>query len=356
MIRLLIQFICLISLGACSYVPSLDDVLPDKRSEYKKSEALPDLEIPPDLTADARNDAMNIPGEETVTLSQYKRQQSGTDVYADKNASTLQDLSGEQWISVRGSSIDIWEKLGKFFKEKGHSLELDDAELGVLVTNWSEPMTEGGFVYRNKFKVFSEPGAESGVTVLFVSNSRQEQVSSDSGGSQWIDQGKSTEVEKQLTGELNQYFNSVMDSKSFAEIGVDTSENTVSTTTVSKKQAEVLSAGEGKSYLAIPEEFSMAWRQTERALQTAGIIIENKNQDNGIYFIRYYNSEVTENKGWLTKLAFWKGDENSGIPYQISLTGVGDKTELIVLNEGGDWDTGDNAKRILALLQNQYNQ
>ncbi|MDE0283406.1 MAG: hypothetical protein OXN26_02485, partial [Gammaproteobacteria bacterium] len=59
-------------LTSCAYMPDIGKILPDKKSEYKKSESMPDLEIPPDLTADAINDSMNIPNEAPVTLSRYR--------------------------------------------------------------------------------------------------------------------------------------------------------------------------------------------------------------------------------------------------------------------------------------------
>lgn len=38
-------------------------MFPDNSREYQEAEAMPDLEIPPDLTKDAISDRMAIPGE-----------------------------------------------------------------------------------------------------------------------------------------------------------------------------------------------------------------------------------------------------------------------------------------------------
>src|SRR3972149_7408800 len=59
---------------ACEYMPKLDEVIPDRRTEYKKSEAMPDLEVPPDLTVNAETDPLLIPNEEATTLSQFENQ------------------------------------------------------------------------------------------------------------------------------------------------------------------------------------------------------------------------------------------------------------------------------------------
>ena len=50
-IKNLILLYCLIFIYGCESLPSFDEVLPDKRTTYRKSKDLPELEIPPDLTA-----------------------------------------------------------------------------------------------------------------------------------------------------------------------------------------------------------------------------------------------------------------------------------------------------------------
>lgn len=345
--RILFLIACLM-ISACSY---LGGVIPDRSKEYKKSEALPDLEIPPDLTAEARNDAMTIPGEKSASLSQYKRQRSGK---PDTSPTLAQSLAGEQRLSVRGSALEIWPKLRIFFADRGYTLELDDAELGVLETNWSEPVIEGGFIYRNKFKIFSESGDTAANTLLFISGMRQEQLNKDGGEPEWIDQGKNIDIGEQLAGELNLHLSGVAPyQQSSAAAGQETP---VPSQPVSGQTAEILDAGEGKFYLAIPVEFSRAWQQTEVALQRAGFIVDDKDQDRGLYFITYFDSVDEAKKGWFSKMAFWKDDESDGKVYQISLTGVGDKTEMIILNKDGDWETGNDASRIMSLIQEQYNQ
>ena len=338
--RILFIIACLLSLSACSYLGS---VIPDKSKEYKKSIALPDLEIPPDLTAEATNQAMMIPGEKLTSLSQYKRQRSGT----AGQPVLAQGLADEQRLSVRGSALEIWPKLRIFFADKGYTLDLDDAELGVLETNWSEPVIEGGFIYRNKFKIFSESGDVAGNTLLFVSGTRQEQLNKDGGEPEWIDQGKNIDIAELLAGELNLYLSGMAQQQQ---------SSAAASQTVSRQAAEILDAGEGKFYLSIPEEFSRAWQQIEVAIQRVGFIVDDKDRDKGLYFITYFDSVDDTKKGWFSKMAFWRDDESVGKVYQISLTGVGEKTEMIILNKDGDWETGNDASRIISLIHEQYNQ
>ena len=154
MLRLSILLLLAATLTGCAIIPKFDDVIPDKRTEYKKSKSLPDLEVPPDLTSEAISDSMNIPNEQQATLSQYQRQR-GAAAQSATPAATAAPAADEQWVSVRDSRYNVWPKLRSYFQGHGYALELDDTELGVLETDWSKPVTEDDGVYRHKFKVFS---------------------------------------------------------------------------------------------------------------------------------------------------------------------------------------------------------
>ncbi|HEY7841601.1 MAG TPA: outer membrane protein assembly factor BamC [Gammaproteobacteria bacterium] len=342
-------FCVVVLLAGCAMIPDIDDVLPDKRVEYKKSESLPDLEVPPDLTAGAINESMAIPNEQQqASLAQYRQEQKAVAAPAPSQTPAPVD---QQWVAIRASRFDIWPRLRTYFEGKGFGLELDDAELGVLETGWSAPMDLGGVLHRYKFKVFSEPGAEPDVTVLFVSALAQEQAP---GGDAWLDRDQNEALGKQIAGELNLQFNgagaALAQSPSAAMPGA-------AGPVPAGPRAEMMNDEEGRVYLSIPEEFTGAWRHTEAALEQGGFIIDERDSAKGFYRITYFDaSAAPEEKGWLSKLAFWKDDANAkGTVYGISLTGMGEKTELIVLNEDGDWETNQDAGRILTIIQNQYN-
>ena len=351
MTRLFIVSVFIMTSVSCSYLPKMDNILPDKRTEYKKSESLPDLEVPPDLTSEAINDSMSIPNE-GASLSTYQKRRNGGGAAAQTPTSSVAAATDEQWVSVRGNTGNIWPRLRSYMTEQGYGLELDDAELGVLETAWLEPHVEDGFSYRDKFKIFSEPGAESGITVLFISNQRQVLAKRQDGTDSWSDKEKSSSAEQQLAGNLNLLFNGSREAIATAP----SSAGEVQQSKAPGKKAMVESAGDDKDYLAIPEEFTRAWRHTEIALQQAGLPIVSKDQGKGIYHVTYFDASGDGKKGWLSKLKFWGDDAPDGVAYQVSLTGVGDKTELVILNEEGEWATNNDALQIMAIIQNHLNQ
>ena len=116
----------------------------------------------------------------------------------------------------------------------------------------------------------------------------------------------------------------------------------------------MVDAGEGKMYLTIPEAFEQAWKNTGVALRNSGLQVTGGDAAKGFYLVTSGAVLREEKKGFFSKLAFWKGDKSADASYQISLTGVGNKTELIVVNEDDEWEATDEAARILALIRDRY--
>lgn len=365
--RILLIHLILIIVAGCSHIPTLDDVLPDKRTSYKKSEALPDLEVPPDLTSASSNSAMNIPGEGKATLSEYKKEQSQRREQAQNGGQVQVQAQAEpsrqpqrytapapapaqgpaepaqnQWVAVQGTTADVWPQLRSFLADKGYTFDLDDVELGVMDTNWSAPENKADGTYRSRYKVFSDTGGEPGTTILYVTCERQLQV-----GNAWQDQGEDAMAGKMMVGELNRHFNNS---------NMTITPAVAQTVSPSRGTARIEDSGDGKLILVIPDEFTFAWRQAESALQQSGLFINRMDQNRGIFTVSYTNSAGKKKKGWLSKLAFWKSDnDNRSNLYQISLTGMGKKTELIVLDETGKWLNNQEANDLLRKIESQYN-
>ena len=319
----------------CALVPGLDEAIPDQRKEYRKSEPLPDLEIPPDLTADSINDSMAIPNEKSATLSSFRSAAAGR-----SGVETGATEDQEQWLAIPGATREIWPDLTGFFTERGYNLELDDAELGVLVTAWSAPAEREGFIHRDRHKIFSEPGADEAGIVLIVSTEAQQRVGA-SGSQNWIDLERDPTAERLLVAELSGYLTGdtappAADGDAAAAAG---------------ERPRVLDI-DGKPYLAIPDEFTRAWRRTSVVMQQAGMTVTEEDEAKGLYTISYFD-ETEAGGGFFSKVQFWKDGEP--IRYQLNLTGVGNQTELVVLDEDGNWDSSDNAMRIMSLIRERYN-
>lgn len=338
---LIILLLAAFGLAGCGLFQRLG--LPDKQTAYQKSRDMAVLEVPPDLTVTRGEYRAVIPGEaESTTLSEFERQRERR-ARRDNMVLGSGEFEDEQWLALQGGVAEIWPDLREFWRDKGYTAELDDAELGVIETAWKED----GFA-RNKFRVFAEPD-QNGV-ILFLSGEREERSEG-----VWFPVARDTALEKSTLREISRHFYGEIEAapSSLAAAGP------APAAPVIPVQAAILSLGEGKSYLVIPREFSLAWRDTEALLGNAGYSIARADPAAGVYHFLYFSpDEQPREKGVLAGLKFWDDDEAeaAGIPYQLSLTGVGDKTEVIVTNEAGEWLGGQDAGAILETLKDNYNR
>ena len=335
-------FFVVLFLSGCESLPSLDDVLPDTQNEYRKSRDLPALEVPPDLT-NTTNEAMAIPGEEeAVTLSEFQRQR------AQATGSTVLgkgEFGGEQWIALRGTPESIWPELLRFWDEQGFTLDLEDGDLGVMETAWKVREENNGAL-RERFRIFAELN-EEGETMLFLSS--QQQLVTEG---EWFDTQSDEVREKEIIRQINLYFYGTEPTQAVATTSAEKSSSSKK-----RERAQLVVVDKNRSYLALPDDFETAWSNVNSALERAGVAIQGSNQESGIYNVLHFPVKVEqEEKGLLDKLKFWSDDEEEGIPFQLSLTGVGAKTELNINDVEGNWAESDEAKDLLDLLLKYYNQ
>jgi outer membrane protein assembly factor BamC len=249
-------------------------------------------------------------------------------------------------LIVPRASGEVWDKLHTFWQENGFELDLDDAEYGVQETKWREDKDN---LMRDKYKVFAEAGEKGGTTTLYVSHEGEE-LRPEGEGLNWkkrTDRG----ARDRIVADLQTYLGGSAKSSGSASdsAGEFVAEGVEDNPPAS---AEITNSGDGKFFLAYPVEFSEAWTRTGEALQRAGLAVSESDKGKGTYTVRYENAPA-EKKGVLSKLAFWRGDRKD---FQLSLTGVGKKTEIVVLDEDGNWDDSEAANQILSLLKDELNK
>ncbi len=125
---------------------------------------------------------------------------------------------------------------------------------------------------------------------------------------------------------------------------------TVSTQTANTplpKQAQIQTVND-KILLSVPLEFSQAWLQIKQTLTgVAGMTIGAEDQNKGTFEVIY--EDPSQGDGWFSFLT------NKKTSYVISVTGVGDKSELVILNSKGEWKVTDESDQLLNTIMTQYN-
>ncbi|MGH8613678.1 MAG: outer membrane protein assembly factor BamC [Gammaproteobacteria bacterium] len=355
----LLVLLALLVSGCSRFFPALDEIVPDKRKEYQRAESLSDLEIPPDLSSDTIKDSMAVPEINEKGTAAYSTYQDRVDRSKDEGGSSATSvvttaLGDETAIAVSGTVAEIWPRLIAFWRQQGYALDLDDQDLGVIETAWREDRQA---LVRDRFKLFVEPSETPSSSTVFLSH-KGEQMVPEGQNVSWTPRERDERLEKTLAGELQAALKGALEDSAPTTTVEDSRPEEPS----SGQRARLLSAGGNKLYLTLPEDFSGAWRDTGLALEHArAITIEDRDRTRGVYYIRYAShhgasdsegSEQAERSAW-SKLAFWKSDD--GKKFQISITGVGPKTEIVVLDPDGLWDQSKAAAEILELLRAQLN-
>jgi outer membrane protein assembly factor BamC len=362
------------ALSGCSkLVPKLDEVLPDNRKDYKKAQTLPDLEVPPDLSSEAIKDRMAIPeGGKTAKYSTYQERRAERQKVAEvekSNTAAVRVLENEHVLSIAGAPVQVWPKLRDFWATQGYKLELDDVDLGVIETGWSEDKAK---LSRDKFKLFAEAGAEAGTTVLYLSHEGQE-LTPKGESLEWQRKPRDVDAERQMVDSLQTYLagqgTSVVSQSSpgdgaataaaaapeapaaAAEAADSGAAAATPAALTGEHHADIVTVGGGKTYLSLAEEFPTAWKSTGAALEQVGVQIKDSDKGRGVYIVKV--TGAGGETGGLSKLKFWSRDGAKEL--QVSLTGVGPKTEVVVLDRDGRWETGEAAATLLKKLHTALN-
>jgi len=355
-----------ILLGGCSAV---DTVLPDRSAEYKKSDTIADLEVPPDLTQSSIDDMMVVPDispSATATYSDYSGERSGSAarrqaVLPDQENLRIERDGDKRWLVVEGEADAVWEKTREFWLEGGFLIKREDPTVGVMETDWAEnradipdgpirsvigKVFDGAYsaATRDRFRVRLERGAEANTTELFLTHRGVEEVAKGE-STVWQPRPADPELEAEMLSRLMVYFG--VEEQHARQMTGERAQPRSSRATLSKSEG-------GESMLTLHEGFARGWRITGVALDRVGFTVEDRNRADGIYFVRYNDPLKEENsKGLLSGLAFWRDDKPEDGRYQIRLNSEGDETQIVVHSEEGEPEHSDTATRILTLLEAQ---
>jgi len=378
--RFIILSLCSLLLGACSST-NLNSVLPDKHVEYKR-EKMADrtLEVPPDLTSDRIENRISGLGSldsMSTSYTEYKVKRQGQGASTGLvQSGVLPEIKGiavvredqDRWLEIDAPAESVWPKLISFWQENGMLLEQQDPTIGLMTTGWMENLADiktdfvttfirGVFsgLYdagtRDKFRLRLERGEKEGTTDLYMTHFGMQQsiVTNSSGDSEqevWNVRPRDVQLEAVMLQRLMIYLG-VSEAESKAELTAQEQRG------VARSQ---LIKGRDDVSLLIEEPFSRAWRLSGLALDRVGFAVEDRNRSQGVYYVRYNDPTAGEDEGgWLSGLAFWKGDKDldKQNAYQVQLIAGELGTRVVVNDEHGQRSNSDTALRILTLMQEQ---
>lgn len=362
------------SISGCHLLPE------NQKMEYKSAGKLPSLDIPPDLNAPQADDRYAVPDTASTgsaTFSSYNRDRDeqprsqGSNVLpVVKDTARIARSGTQRWLVVQLAPEDAWPVVKEFWQDMGFLLKVEAPDIGIMETDWAEnrakipqDLIRGllstflDSIYssaeRDKFRTRFERG-ESGNTEIYISHRGMDEVFVDRSINRtaWQPRAADPNVEAEMLTRLMMRFGVEEES---ARKEVIASENATT-----QDQAYLDTTRHG--VLIVSETFDRAWRRIGLALDRGGFTVEDRDRSNGVYFVRYVSPEyesrkASDDKGLLTKLAFWqksKGKDDSRMEkFRIQVDGVGASSEVKVLTLEGTPEESAAVDRILKLLYEQ---
>ena len=378
--RSVISLVLLALLSACSSMP---EVLQGEKIQYKGAAKLPGLDIPPDLTSPSRDDRYAVPdvnAQGAATLSTYNAARgstvrAGSTELLPNVAKVRIERSGNQrWLVVPEAPEKVWPIVREFWQGVGFVVKTELPEAGVMETDWAENRAKLAddpirnllgkvidAVYstgeRDKFRTRLERGTETGTTEIYVSHRGMVEVyksESKDASTAWQPRPPDPELEAEFLRRLMVRFG-VEDARAKAQL---------TSSEVKTERAKLVRAGTGpgagNGSLELSESFDRAWRRVGLALDRVGFTVEDRDRSKGYYFVRYVDPQIDgqspeKDKGFLSKLAFWKSEKSSikAEQYRVVVKETKGLSEVQVQNKDGLQDSSDTGRRILTLLHEQ---
>jgi outer membrane protein assembly factor BamC len=376
--RNFVYFVLFALLAGCSSMP---EVLQGEKIKYKGAGQLPPLEIPPDLTSPSRDDRYVVPDINTqgsATLSTYNAERGGairagsTELLPNVAKVRIERAGTQRWLVVPAAPEKVWPTIKEFWQGLGFVVKTELPEAGVMETDWAENRAKIpddpirnllgrviDAVYstgeRDKFRTRLERGTDPGTTEIYISHRGMVEVytSERKDSTVWQPRPADSELEAEFLRRLMVRFG-VEDARAKAQLAGND---------IRTERAKLVRSGSGggSDRLELAETFDRAWRRVGLALDRVGFTVEDRDRSKGYYFVRYVDPQIDgqknpeKDKGFLSKLAFWKSD-NSAIKaeqYRVVVTDAKSASEVQVQNKDGQQDNSDTGRRILSLLHDQ---
>ncbi len=344
----LLALVLLFTLAACSGGAS------NSRIDYKEAKSLTGLEVPPDLVAPENSGETELPtmgGEHAVlpTISGVRVERDGV----------------ERWLVLDTPAEELWPRLRGFWATLGLELQLDRPQLGIMETAWAENRADapGGFLTnwiksafknaytagtRDKYRLRLERSESGGSEIYLTHYGLKEVVIAskeefESGNIRWEVRPSDPQLVAEVSRRLLMHLGS--------------SEQSAAQLSVEEQQSQPERARIEGETLVVTEGFARSWRRTGIALDRLGVVVEDRNRAQGIYYVAKIDLLPEEpGTGWLGSLFSSeeeKAKQEQSPQLQVLVRGDELLSRISLLNMDGTPRRDEVAEELLKRLQQE---
>ncbi len=344
------------ALSACS-------VLESDKIDYKSATQGATLEVPPDLTQLSRDNRYAVPGTTVSAAAFQAGQNTKTSTTSSAASSKIGDVriernGNQRWLVIDRPADQLWEPVREYWLENGFNLAIDQPDLGILETDWAENRAKLpqdiirstiGKVFeslystgeRDKFRTRLERNAAGGTEIYITHRGMVEVYTSTAkDNTVWQPRAADPELETEFLRRL------------MVKLGVSQEQSQAVAAAPALKAATVrMTTVNNIPVVQMDEGFDRAWRRVGLALDRTGFTVEDRNRNDGLYFVRYVAPGTDKKEpGFFSKLLGGGSAATPPLKYRVVVRSQGEATTVSVLNEAGAPESSANAERILRVL------
>jgi len=355
-------FILFFGLLGCS---TTEDFFDDITSpDYVNSSKAKRLEVPPDLSEIEASSEYNVPGKAKSYKDYLDREQKLVSennnpdrkkIIENPDGMKIIKSGNLRWLHIEKEPDMIWPHVKDFWEDLGFRVLVSNKRAGIMETEWMDTNdikldqaqkgilsnfdqwldSLSGFADKRKFRTRVEIG-EGGGTEVYISQRSAEAAadqhariletrSSDYNPStiykieEYKSDGDSKKVDLDIKEkrEIDDYeIDSELLTRLMIKLGatdfeakakVENPEVIIKTEFVDKKN---------DFYIKMYDPYDRSWRRLGLALDIIGFVTEDKNRSEGIYYVRFSETEIPtetqeEEEGLIDSLIFWGNDEET---------------------------------------------
>ena len=311
----------------------------DYRSAARQTQG---LDVPPDLTQLAREGRFQAPAPVVSAAAAAGPIRTSAPTTSAVAPSAIGDMrvlrDGDlRWLQVPQSPEQLWPQLRQFWLDAGFTLEVDNPATGVLETAWAENRAKlpQDLVRRTLGSVLDnlyDSGERDRFRMRVERTAQGSEITISHRGAQQIVRGEQRDDIRWTMRPSDPQLEAEFLSRLLVRLG--------SAATEAQAQAAVAAAtpaagavpqarkleGAPTPSIEVDETFERAWRRVGLALDRSGFTVEDRNRSDGLYFVRYVDSQAPDERGFFSRL-FSSDEARKAQRYRIALVGGTAATE-----------------------------
>jgi outer membrane protein assembly factor BamC len=333
------------TLGGCSS-GFLSGEKVDYRSAARQTQG---LEVPPDLTQLAREGrfqaAAPVVSAAATAAAPARSVTAGATVAPSSMGNMRVMRDGDvRWLQLPQAPEQVWPQLRQFWIDAGFTLEVDDAAAGVLETAWAEnraklPQDAVRRIVGSVFDNLYDSGERDRFRMRLERTAGGSEVFISHRGAQQVVRGDQRDEIRWTVRPSDPQLEAEFLSRLMVSLGSGSAEAQAAVTAAAPATAARARLLEGAPTpsVEVDETFERAWRRVGLALDRSGFTVEDRNRADGVYFVRYVDSQAPDDRGFFGRL-FGADEGLRAQRYRIALVGgtVGTDGRTVVAVQAAD--------------------